>query len=258
MSRTTIFDTAVDLPGGSAAALRPLSGREEEWLAAHGATANAFAVTHLLGACLVALGAEAPSAAAARELLVGDRDALMLALRRITIGEKVLATFACACCREPMDIDFELGDLPFEGPPQAVREHVVTAGGGSIRFRLPTGADQEAVAGLPLPEAAEALLDRCLLQPAAPEDRAAVAEAIERLAPKLDVELELTCPECGTTSVEAFDLTAFFFSELALDGRGLLREVHDLAIAHAWSEAEILELPRPRRRAYLELLDAAV
>jgi hypothetical protein len=37
-------------------------------------------------------------------------------------------------------------------------------------------------------------------------------------------------------------------------GDRLLEEVHSIARAYHWSEAEILALPLPRRRRYLDLL----
>jgi hypothetical protein len=38
--------------------------------------------------------------------------------------------------------------------------------------------------------------------------------------------------------------------------RRLLREVHELARAYHWSEADILRLDRRRRRRYLALLES--
>ena len=55
-----------------------------------------------------------------------------------------------------------------------------------------------------------------------------------------------------------FDLTAFFFDEMRVSSRQLLREVHTLAFYYHWSESEILGLRRTRRREYLELLSEAL
>src|SRR5262249_46205651 len=129
--------------------------------------------------------------------------------------------------------------------------------GRAVRFRLPTGGDQEAVLGLELASAADALLARCLLAdgpPLAPGERAAVVEAMDRLAPQIDLELDLKCPECTRAFVAPFDTTAFFLHEMRINGRQLLREVHFLAFYYHWSEADILSLRRDRRRAYLALL----
>jgi hypothetical protein len=102
------------------------------------------------------------------------------------------------------------------------------------------------------------LLARCLdgTDPASllPAERASVIEAMEQRAPRLELELELLCPECERSFAAPFDLTAFFLHEMRLQGDRLLGEVHHLALYYHWSEAEILSLTRARRRKYLSLL----
>src|SRR5207245_10969793 len=75
------------------------------------------------------------------------------------------------------------------------------------------------------------------------------------LAPHTDLELDLSCPECGHSFATPFDCTAFFFSEIRARSSHLMREVHYLALHYHWSEAEILGLQRDRRRGYLALLN---
>jgi Mor family transcriptional regulator len=128
---------------------------------------------------------------------------------------------------------------------------------------LPTGADQEAVLDslqTKPQDRVAALLARCLEEGAralAAEEQEQVIAAMERLAPQVDLELELTCPECGHQFVLPFDLAAFFLDETRAGAGALLREVHHMALHYHWSEAEILALTRERRRAYLALLGDA-
>jgi hypothetical protein len=127
-----------------------------------------------------------------------------------------------------------------------------------VRYRLPNGADQEAVADLRAGDAVEALLARCLIDdggtPLSNEERVAVIAEMDARAPQIDLELELNCPECGHSFTTPFDCTSFFFSEIRAQSRHLIREVHYLALHYHWSEAEILNLQRDRRRRYLALL----
>jgi hypothetical protein len=270
------LDRVFELPGGlitedgrriAAVALRPLSGHEEEWLATHPGTPAAPAVTRLLGACLTGF-ADAPETA--RRLLVGDRDFLMLQLRRITLGETVQAVLACPACGAKMDVDFSVDDVPVERRPQAAAAHSLLLGDREVRFRLPTGGDQEAVLAYEASvacddeaAAVDALLDRCLIDtgkgaPLSPEERAGVIEAMEQRAPRIELDLDLTCPECGQGFTVPFDTTAFFLEEMRTGLDRLLREVHLLAFYYHWGEAEILSLRRDRRRAYLALLSDAL
>jgi hypothetical protein len=257
----------VELPGGlvddgggrlTAAALRPLSGREEEWLAAHRGGPSAPAVTRLLGACLLGPGGAPAGAEFARRLLVGDRDFLMLQLRRLNLGEEVRAVATCPACEARMDLSFSVGDVPVDRRPQTATAYALELDGRSVRFRLPNGGDQEALLDRDGVDPDEYLLARCLRddggKPLTPGERAAVAGEMDRVAPQVDLELDLTCPECGHAFSLAFDTTAFVLDEMRLDPNRLLREVHLLAFYYHWSESEILGLRRDRRRAYLALL----
>ncbi len=246
--------------------LRPLSGAEEDWLARHPAVPSAAAVSRVLSACLVRLEDLPGDAALVRSLLVGDRDYLMLRLRGLTLGDHIRAVFVCPACTAKMDVDLSASAVPMDQRVQTVATHALQLERGAmrrtVRFRLPTGGDQEAVACVDPQTGAEMLLDRCLLDDGgtslSPDEREAVAAEMERLAPELDLELDLTCPECGHAFVVPFDVTTFFFAEVRAESRHLLREVHELALYYHWSEAEILALVRPRRRAYLDLLSDAL
>jgi hypothetical protein len=253
-----------ELPGGlvidgrrlATAELRPLTGREEEWLASNAQTPSARGVTRLLERCVASIGGEAAHPRLIGDLLVGDRDFLILQLRRLTLGDRVQAVVECPACRSKIDVDFDAAQAPVDARPQEAREYRFDAGGREVRFRLPAGADQEAVLDLPLEEAAEALLDRCLIEGSglSEEQRAAVIDEMERLAPKVEIELAIACPECSQAFDLPFDTTAYFFREMRVSGKQLLREVHQLAFYYHWTESEILGLVRSRRRAYLEML----
>jgi hypothetical protein len=267
---------AIKLPGGlmleedhrlEEAELRPLTGWEEDWLAAHPAMPSAVAVTRLLSSCLVRIGDVAPTSDLVRRLLVGDRDYLILQLRRLTLGDEVQAVFRCPACDCNMDVSFDAKDVPVLFRPEAAADHSIsldsaTSGTRTVRFRLPCGADQEAVLDLDPQEAAVALLGRCVLDcggiPLSVDEGDAIAAAMDRCAPQLDLELDLACPECGKQFLAPFDTTAFFLGEMKINGGQLLREIHSLAFYYHWSEAEIMDLRRDRRRAYLDLLSDAL
>jgi hypothetical protein len=261
----------VSLPGGlivddgrfDRAEIRPLSGHEEEWLARHQGLPSALVVTGLLERCLVGIGDAPVTGDVVRRLLIGDRDYLILALRRMTLGDRFQGVLPCPACEARMDVTFSAEDVPVETRPQTAASYSLElrAGEGpprTIRFRLPTGGDQETVLGLGGGAAVEALLRRCIVDDGGTAlgvaEREAVVEAMDRLAPQVDLELDLTCPECSHAFLAPFDITTFFVHEMAVNAAQLLRETHVLALAYHWSEADILRLARDRRRAYLDLL----
>lgn len=195
------------------------------------------------------------------KLLVGDRDYLILQLRRLMLGDRFAAVFSCTECKRAMDVEFLAQDIAIEPRPQNVAIYAWQANDAQrvVRYRLPNGADQEAVADLSAIEAVETLLARCVIDdggtPLSVKERTAVIAEMDAHAPQIDLELELNCPECGHSFTTPFDCTSFFFSEIRAQSRHLIREVHYLALHYHWSEAEILNLQRDRRRRYLALLN---
>src|SRR5436189_149727 len=85
--------------------------------------------------------------------------------------------------------ELALDPPPRSGCPREHRVDVATAGGvRELRFRLPTGADQEAVAAQTLTDPTSggaSLLDRCLIakpgSASGPDDEIAVGDAIAAL-----------------------------------------------------------------------------
>ena len=271
MSSLTAIDQAeamVNLLGGlvledgrrlDRVGLRRLSGREEDWLARHDGVSNAEAITEMLAACMTQEDPFLSTRQVARQLLVGDRAYVMIQLRRLTLGDQIAAVYVCPACASKMDVSLDLADAPVEFSPQLRSIYELQlAGDRIVRFRLPTGADQESVATLPVDDAVDALLHRCIVEsgerPLNDDDRQRISDEMERVAPGVEIELDLSCPECGHQFLVEFDVAAFFFAELAASHKTLLREVHHLAFHYGWSEAAILAMDRGRRRTYLSLL----
>jgi hypothetical protein len=267
--------------------LAVLTGREEELLAqarredASSMASTASTVTTVLTRCVRRLGSICPlPAEVARGLLVADRQYLLLALRQATFGDRVRADLFCPWpdCGQRVSLEFAIGDVPVteaaeRAPSFAISLSEAAADGADRReviFRLPNGADQEAVSPLLAENEAQALtrlLARCIqrIGPAAPSTvqdilalsplaRSEIEAEMARLAPKVEQELEATCAACGRNFVAPFDVQRFFFGELRTDSDLLYREVHYLAYHYHWSEREIMEMTRDKRRRYIEVL----
>jgi hypothetical protein len=70
-----------------------------------------------------------------------------------------------------------------------------------------------------------------------------------------EVLLDLVCPTCEHTQQLPFDIATFFYKEISWQAQNLMREVHSLARAYGWHEAEILSMSARRRQFYLEMVD---
>jgi hypothetical protein len=199
-------------------------------------------------------------------LSIGERDAHLLTLREGTFGSELNGFAECPRCAERLEFNVAVADLRVAGESGTGEEEFkLNAGGLALRFRLPNSRDLAALLSCGDTAAARSLLvQRCVLE--ASRDGAPVAsselpaETITGLArrmaacdPQAEVLLDLCCPACDYTWLMLFDIVAFFWTELAAQARRLLREVHALAQAYGWREADVLGMSARRRRFYLEM-----
>jgi hypothetical protein len=262
------------LPGGRWALLRGLRGRDEQALVGAGGPA----ATELLDRVLVDAPGTTVGPGVADELPLCDRDRLLAAVYATAFDDRIESDVPCLECDEGSQVRFSLAAVVGEQQPSldGRRARGVVAGpderclytlDDGTRFRLPTGVDQRELAGLE-PERARALLvRRCIVVDPesgdgrtvgdlAPELHARIEAAIEYLSPTIDEQFTVACHECGAEREVRFDIQQFLLRTLEHERRYLTREIHYLACSYGWSLAEILELPRDDRRAFVELVVA--
>jgi hypothetical protein len=283
---TRLPETKVALPNGyweAGACLRNAWVREipegdEELDDELGASALASERTSaLLARCVSRLGeSDCSGTDLVRSLSLGDREALLLHIRRITFGERMDCVLRCPDCSERVECELRVADLllPAAEHRQRWHEETLTADGLGfrVRFRIPTAADLEAaIYGAPAgPEVvARTVLAGCvewvrpeqevggadLAAAGWPADLVAQLNArIAELDPQAEISLQLTCPACGQTFASSLDTADYLLRERETRERRIYEEVHQLALAYHWSEGEILGMPRRRRRLYLDML----
>lgn len=275
----------VVLPGGFARGgawrrsvwLRPWTGRDELFLheEARGLSPAARA-TALLARCVCLDDAGRPAGAGfARALTAGDREALLLHLRRVTLGDGISCVLQCPRCTEKLDLDLPVGALLLPPYPHAAEEHAAVVADGdaafTVRFRLPNGGDLEHAAALATADAegaARGLLARCVRSVESADGRpvegvpAAVAAQLPARMAELDPQAELlldaACPRCGAAFQALLDAGQYVLQEMQRACGQLFRQVHLLAFHYHWSEADILAMAGSRRRRYLGLLADAL
>ena len=204
-------------------------------------------------------------------LSVGERDAYLLMLREGTFGSQFAGFAECPQCQERLECQFTVADIwhpaqPREpGRPQESALHLEIED-YVLEVFLPTHADLLAIANYRSLEAARAeLLQRCIREvtqngeviavTALPEQIiAAIGERIVEHDQQAEVQLALQCPACEHSWSVFFDITTFLWAEISSQARRLLHEVHMLATAYGWHEADILAMSAIRRQFYLELV----
>jgi hypothetical protein len=196
---------------------------------------------------------------------IGQRDARLLALREWSFGPRLVSLAVCPACGEQVELTFSAGDIraaPAEEQPESLS---LAVGDYLVRFRSPNSLDLAAALERGDPDAARSVvLARCLLSASqggeeTPPERLppavvdAVVAGMAEADPPANVQLALTCPSCARDWLASFDIATYFWDEINAWAPRLLRDVHTLASAYGWREADILALSPWRRHCYLEL-----
>lgn len=219
---------------------------------------RATSLLHSLGA--VAAGVRVD------ELTVGQCDARLFELRRALFGEMLEAVATCPACRAEVEVTVPLDALqpPLrDGPGPAL---TVQADGYTLVCRIPRNEDLRVLARRTGEVSLLDLLKRCVLEvsspggsPVAPHELPELSEAMVEAAvgtlaesdPGAQTVLRLRC-HCGSEWTDELDIRSVVWSDLTEWVGQVLTDVHMLARAYGWSEAEILEMSGWRRRWYLE------
>ncbi|HVH97737.1 MAG TPA: hypothetical protein VM869_03465, partial [Enhygromyxa sp.] len=209
--------------------LRELTGHEEELFEDRRLASNSAALCNeLLARCLVAPGRE-PGQARARiaSLTVAERDLALVALRRLSLGDRVETHVDCPGCAEVNEVEFDLGLLPTTLPGIPERISGTLGDGTDVVLRLPTAGDQAELLAAGIDGAARRrswLLARVLLEYAdavAPFDVDAVHELatarrrelealLDAALPDFELGMEVCCPACAREFTAPFSIDSFF------------------------------------------------
>ena len=269
--RTTV---RVALSGRREVALRAVDDLDDAFILDTAGTLPGARATALVTRCLESSDTDAQA------LTVGDRDALLLHLRRLSLGDAIDCVLRCPdpACGEPLEWQLHVRDLLVSLPEPAIgaaKHGTVSVEADGTRFhvsfRPPTVADVDSAASLApddVDRAALMLLERCVTaaerdgRACAPADlpaavRAAVDDAIAAADPQAEVQLVMRCPACGNDFTTLFDTAVFVLRELDMRATRTLHDVHLLAQHYHWSEAEILGMPARRRTQYIDLVREA-
>jgi hypothetical protein len=218
--------------------VRQLTGRDEELLAECSYHNAARQVTDFLAQVLMEVpGLNKPvTKELTAEMLIGDRDYLLLRLRQIAVGDRVEQVMRCPArdCGQKADVEFEISELQIRrvAALQPHYEFVLSQPARKddptstiVVLRLPTGRDQEAI--LDSKDSNPALANSRLfarivksmgrgeLNDEQARDlplkvRQELTAFLHKTAPGPNLEIEIQCPHCGGDMSFPFDLYSFF------------------------------------------------
>ena len=192
-------------------------------------------------------------------LSLARRDAALLLLHRERFGETLQCTGECPSCGEALELELPVAELI----PTSVGESDlrIACDGFEIQYRMPRSGDLAAATD------ERALAERCVISARRIDDGTpievatlpmavltAMGEAMAELHPAAGLHVEVTCAVCASRWDAALDVATFVATRARVDALRVIAEVHALAAAYGWTEAEVLAVPPARRRRYLELV----
>lgn len=198
-----------------------------------------------------------------RDLSIGDRTRLLLALRKNCMGDVLDCVLTCTNCQTDVSFEVPITMLLHGHRGKGKKEMDVDASTCRLRIRPLRGRDLEEA----LEEGAsiEGLAKRCITssdppfnEPLTPETLNKLSEVLRLLDPLADVLLDMECPSCGERITLPFDVERIIYEELRYMYPQLEQEVHWLALYYHWELGTILSLPIQQRRRFVELINDTI
>lgn len=208
-------------------------------------------------------------------LPIGRRDTLLMEMRERVFGRELFLFAGCPACEEELELSLETRQLIADSPddsrdPEPVfhrewDEWFVEFGlpnSLDLAFALRRDSEQSDSAAF------NALVERVIRKLERNGNRiggAKVSEmpqlllkqieaAIAEADPNAEILLNLSCPACGESFQELFDIVAFLWDEFAAYAKELMYEVHTLARYYGWSQGDIFAMTPQRRQTYLGMI----
>ncbi len=216
--------------------IRSMTAREEDLLSSQALIKAGTVVDELVKACLQDKSVDITS------LLVGDRNALLVAIRVVGYGPNHKGKVTCPECSETFDHTFQLNQLPYKplgaepvGKYQNLFSYKLPLSGWNVTFKLLTVADERAlneiedrkkkIGGQVENRVTNRLLysilslngetDRLKIQTIISNLRAGDSRAlrsyIDKIEPELNMTQDVKCRHCSVTSEVSVPLGANFF-----------------------------------------------
>jgi hypothetical protein len=231
------LDSTVLLPGGyitaageviKTAEVRELTGKDEEFIGKSNTLAKAF--NGLLERAVVSIGEMPVTSEIIDQLLVGDRDALLLGIYKVTFGSEAELEGFCSGCSEykPVQIDID-EDIEVKTLYNPVDDRQFTVKGKKHKYlvSLPDGTTQKHLVNnsdKTVAELTTLLLEQTVLEiddnPVLSKlqaqninlaDRRKIGEELAKRAPGPKFNnIEVDCPDCEGKVVVPISIGALF------------------------------------------------
>jgi hypothetical protein len=217
-----VYSQTSSLYGRETVEIRPMTAREEDILTSRALLKKGTVVNELIKSCLV------DKSINTSDLVAGDRNALMVAVRITGYGAEYNAEIECPSCEVKSQQSFNLAELPLkklEIDPlvdgQNLFEFVLPLSKKKVHFRFTTGRDEEELTamqdkqkklGLKSDSNVTTALQQSIVSIDGIEDRMKISNFIKVMPardslalrnyikqnePGITMKQDVTCPSCG-------------------------------------------------------------
>jgi len=235
-SRGVVYPPESPLFCAESVDVKAVTAKEENILASPALIRKGTVLTTLMRACITNRSVDPD------QMLVGDRNAILTAIRISAYGPRYAARVTCPECREEAEHDFDLSRLPLrtleeepaEGPGTNAFAFRLPTSGWPVRFRLMDAAsaarlDREIEAvrkktgqeqAITLALTAQVISLKGVTDPARlargissmpAADSRALRLHMDRIAPGVDMTQEYECRSCGKSSEVEIPVGTEFF-----------------------------------------------
>jgi hypothetical protein len=202
------------------------------------------------------------------DMSIGKRNYYLLKLRQLMFGSTIESCANCPQCGESLELRMNAEDLLGLAPRETgAEEFSINMDGVDLEFRTLNSRDMAALDECSDSHSARLiLLERCLLnvlQKGKKLELKLLPQTIifnlgEKMAetydPHVEIKFSMECPACKHNWKAFFDIVSFLWAEIHARAQRVLHEVHLLAGAYGWQQADILDMSAPRKQFYLELV----
>ena len=141
-----VYPESSPLHGQQSIEVKAMTAKEEDILTSKALIKKGTVITHLIKSCLIDKSVDV------RNMISGDRNALMVALRVTGYGQQYKVEVECPACAERSSQDFDLAELPVKTldiQPVEVGNNLFSfdlpVTKKTIQFRFLTGKDEEEI-----------------------------------------------------------------------------------------------------------------
>jgi len=209
------------------------------------------------------------------DLPTAERDRILAEIYVQNFGDDINASIQCEHCEKTFDTHFTISNL-IQTLNQASEKarlefieyvekdrkkipgcdlYILKSGD---KLRLVTGRDEISILNMDHDHAAEYLFKSCVVNSVAKNDFKHAFKIMEKVAPVIDLDLKVICPECETPQNIHFNIQDYLLRTLIFSRDKLLLQVHKIAKTYRWSMGEIMDMPRYQRLAFSSFIDEEI